>query len=692
MSTITDNAKDLPRLPIPPLKETCDRYLRSLQGLQSSAEHTNSVNAVNYFLQNEGPALDQKLRSYAQDKLSYIEEFWDESYLNYSDSVVLALNPFFILEDDPTPSRGSQLMRASSLIISSLGFVHDLRADILQPDNVRGIPLDMSQYKRLFGTSRIPTQNGCVMRTKSDSRHIIIARKSQFYWFDVIDDENRPLFTEQELHSNLKSIVEDADSNNTLDASGRSIGVLTTENRKIWSSNRDFLSRNTDNANNLDMIDQALFVVCLDDITPESTAQLCDNMLCGTSQVKDGIQVGTCTNRWYDKLQIIICENGAAGINFEHSGVDGHTVLRFAADIYTELVLLFAKSINPVAPTLFKSKISPYSKSAKGGPHPVPEGHSVPDTAPKRLEWTYSNEIKLGIRFAETRLSDLICQNEAQVLEFNKFGKLFITKHGFSPDAFVQMAFQAAYYNLYGRTECTYEPAMTKAFAHGRTEAIRTVSPEAVKFVQLFNSDAPPSEKIASLRAACDYHSKLSKDCSKGLGHDRHLYAMLRIADIENERDIKKDASHLSNGATQPPKVRPSLYSDPGYSTGTTDILSTSNCGNPALRLFGFASTSSNGFGIGYIIRDNSVSLCVSSKHRQTKRFIETISAYFVEVEQMLIKLHKEANKRSAYVEDEGDVYTSGFSFFDVPVDVQAERKKQVSNRNVGVTLEIDEY
>ena len=77
------------------------------------------------------------------------------------------------------------------------------------------------------------------------------------------------------------------------------------------------------------------------------------------------------------------------------------------------------------------------------------------------------------------------------------------------------------YYNLYGRTECTYEPAMTKAFAHGRTEAIRTVTPEVVKFVQTFNSDVSASEKITTLRAACDYHSKLSKDCSKGLGHDR---------------------------------------------------------------------------------------------------------------------------------------------------------------------------
>jgi hypothetical protein len=31
------------------------------------------------------------------------------------------------------------------------------------------------------------------------------------------------------------------------------------------------------------------------------------------------------------QLQIIVCANGEAGINFEHTGVDGHTVLRYAA-------------------------------------------------------------------------------------------------------------------------------------------------------------------------------------------------------------------------------------------------------------------------------------------------------------------------------------------------------------------------
>jgi hypothetical protein len=60
--------------------------------------------------------------------------------------------------NDPTPDRGAQLPRASALIVSSLGFIHDLRAGILEPDRIRGKPLDMDQYLRLFGSARIPTE------------------------------------------------------------------------------------------------------------------------------------------------------------------------------------------------------------------------------------------------------------------------------------------------------------------------------------------------------------------------------------------------------------------------------------------------------------------------------------------------------------------------------------------------------
>ena len=275
----------------------------------------------------------------------------------------------------------------------------------------------------------------------------------------------------------------------------------------MWSHHRHDLASSKHNGPCLEIVDNALFVVCLDDATPDNVAELCANFLCGTYSLTNGVQIGTCTNRWYDKvpisleslrqsshllsqLQLIICADGSAGINFEHTGVDGHTVLRFAADIFTEGLMLLARSINPTAPTMFKAKLSPYAKSYKAlrgatGVAPPTPGYRI-DPAPKKLEWVLTPGLRAGIRYAETRLSDLICQNDCQALEFKGYGKNFITSHGLSPDAFVQMAFQAAYFGLYGRIECTYEPAMTKAFLHGRTEAIRTVQPESVAFVKVW--------------------------------------------------------------------------------------------------------------------------------------------------------------------------------------------------------------
>lgn len=75
-----------------------------------------------------------------------------------SGQVLQIVTNVLFFRNDPTPDRGSQLPRAATLIISSLGFIHDLRAGILEPDTVRGTPLDMDQYTRMFGTARIPTE------------------------------------------------------------------------------------------------------------------------------------------------------------------------------------------------------------------------------------------------------------------------------------------------------------------------------------------------------------------------------------------------------------------------------------------------------------------------------------------------------------------------------------------------------
>ncbi|WVO15695.1 hypothetical protein L204_103356 [Cryptococcus depauperatus] len=733
----------LPKLPIPPLKDTCERYLKALEGLQEPKEHSKTIEVVREFVEDgEGEKWQQKLIEYSQDKASYIEEFWYESYLSHSDSVVLSLNPFFVLSSDVTPRTNPQLSRAAALITSTLFFIHDLRNGLLQPDSIRGNPLDMSQYKRLFATCRVPTDTGCRMEVHGDSRHIVVVRRGQFYWFDCLDSKSRPLLTDREILHNLNAIVVDADKIPIDEIARSSVGILTTESRKIWSGLRtSLIQSNKLNKSCLEVVESALFVICLDDAAPEDLAELCGNFLCGGYKLESGIQVGTCTNRWYDKLQIIVCSNGEAGINFEHTGVDGHTVLRYAADVYTELVLLFAKTINASTPSLFQAKLSPFARSTKGPP-PTPEDEI--DTTPKKLEWKLAPDLRAGIKFAETRISDLICQNDSQALEFKGYGSVFIKRQGFSPDAFVQMAFQAAYYGLYGRVESTYEPAMTKSFLHGRTEAVRTVQPESVAFVKTFCSEtATAQEKISALRTACKRHTLLTKECSQGLGQDRHLYALHCLAQKQvmayeakhpssspkvafrhassasaNNREADSSACKPNSSAIDfdRPTI-PEIFTDPGYNLLGTSVLSTSNCGNPALRLFGFGPITPEGYGIGYIIKDEGISVCMSSKHLQTRRLLHTLQAYLFEVQRMLIQQWKEANERpdTSFMDhfgilrdsrtgkpinmvdveeegkEEGEEGLGGFGFFDVGIQNQMPQSKR-RRALVGKTLTIAEY
>jgi Choline/Carnitine o-acyltransferase len=88
----------LPRLPIPPLEDTCRRYLTVLKELQDEREHENTKRAVVAFLQGDGPRAQEMLLEYAKYKdryaicytphtmlviwvrfwHSYIEDFWYE--------------------------------------------------------------------------------------------------------------------------------------------------------------------------------------------------------------------------------------------------------------------------------------------------------------------------------------------------------------------------------------------------------------------------------------------------------------------------------------------------------------------------------------------------------------------------------------------------------------------------------------
>lgn len=96
------------------------------------------------------------------------------------------------------------------------------------------------------------------------------------------------------------------------------LGVLTAEHRDTWADVREHLEK-TYNEAALETVDSALFVLALDDkadYSPEDPVPIVQNILHGDS---NGL-----INRWFDKsLSLIVCKDGNAGINFEHSWGDG---------------------------------------------------------------------------------------------------------------------------------------------------------------------------------------------------------------------------------------------------------------------------------------------------------------------------------------------------------------------------------
>ena len=121
---------------------------------------------------------------------------------------------------------------------------------------------------------------------------------------------------------------------------------------------------------------------------------------------------------------MIICKNGAAGINFEHSAVDGLTVLRFASDVYADNIIKFAKSITK------NTHGKDYLTDVLTAPYKKPnEATDNLDIRPKKMEMDLSVSLRKSLFFAETKMSDLIRRTETKTLEFKDYGKYFIVKN-----------------------------------------------------------------------------------------------------------------------------------------------------------------------------------------------------------------------------------------------------------------------
>jgi len=108
------------------------------------------------------------------------------------------------------------------------------------------------------------------------------------------------------------------------------VGLFTTENRKTWFYVRQNLLKSLINKQCLRSIEQALFVLCLDDASQSSKVAKEPSEAQQMARILHG-SLSFSANRWYDKfMNVIIGSDGVCGLLTEHSASEGITVVRFA--------------------------------------------------------------------------------------------------------------------------------------------------------------------------------------------------------------------------------------------------------------------------------------------------------------------------------------------------------------------------
>lgn len=282
--------KSLPRLPIPTLELTCQRYLAAQKPLLIEEAYRKTQSNVEQFMNTSSKQLQEMLKNYdrVNKHTSYISEFWFDSYLKDRKPIPINYNPMLVVHKDERPAYNDQLIRTANLIVSSLRFYKSLQAGILEPEvfhlnpkksdteRFRNIcsklpmavswygaylfnayPLDMSQYPNLFNTSRIPEIDKDRLSHNPNGKHITVQHKGHFYAFRVIM-ENNDILPPGQILARLKYILED-----TVPKCEFPIGILTTLERNKWAIARHDLLAN-DNSQALKLIDSAMFNVCLD--------------------------------------------------------------------------------------------------------------------------------------------------------------------------------------------------------------------------------------------------------------------------------------------------------------------------------------------------------------------------------------------------------------------------------------------
>lgn len=603
----------LPTLPVPPLKQTTDRYLVSVKPLLSDDDYKEMESKVAKFLKNEGWKLQLFLQVRTLYTSSWLWDWWEKYvYLRGRSPIMIGSN-YYIMDTIYARICDNQAARAASMINEAFKFKRLVDWESLEPVRLqKTIPWCMKQYERIFDTTRIPGKE-CdkLVHDEDVQKYVAVCRKGVWYKLYMTtrgaDGMMRSL-APHEIELQIEHIIKNADQYPAEE--DEAFAAFTGWNRTRWAEAREEFFWDGINKHNLRTIEKASFVMVLEHRAPKSNQEMAQSLI-----HNDGKTL------WFDKsFNMVVFPDGRAGLNAEHSYADALTVAHM-----WEWIMTGERKES------FEDKKREYNKHVIGYTAALRNPEKI--TPPKRLTFEFGKNAKAAIKEAITANAEEIKNLDLNVLEYTGYGKGFMKQARISPDAFAQMVMQLSYFRDAGSFALTYEASVTRLFNMGRTETVRSLSCESRAFVEaMLNPKATTAEKVKAIQAAEKKHTSLYKHAMTGGGVDRHLFGLyVSSVGLGFDSDFLKSALKMpwTLSTSQTPQKQTTRWNPEGE-----DKIYVSPGG-------GFGPVADDGYGVSYMFpNDDCIFFHVSSKKSSTctdtSRFIENIETSLADVKTVL--------------------------------------------------------
>lgn len=547
--------RKLPRQPIPPLADTLSGAMRSVSPMLNSLQRIKSKLMFDLFGAAQAKQQKRLLSLAREQPINWPAAGLTHMWLSCRDGLPLANNYVLQLEDDPQASTLTE--RAARLIAAALNLYQSIHARVLSPDMASNLPLEMDQYLRCFATHRLPRPKCDELVTVTGSHHIAVLIGGLVHCLALDLQHGTVLLSA--LQQALDRIVGGVDAGHDADMAP---GMLSAMPREQWAWQRGELLKDNHNQQTLRLLEKSLFIVCLDiGVPPGSPGGF-------TACLRDG----NAHNRFYDKsMQIVVMENGKAGLCFERAAVDGSVAMGFAVRLQAESLRLSA---------------------ADRGADGQAEGIRT-----RAASWVMSAALKQQLLAAKKSIAEKRSRRSIETWIMPRIGKRRLKTLNISGDAVVQLAIQLAVYEVTGETPAIFEPVQTRHFAGGRMDFIVPVTSESLEAAHaLRNPVANPYHVARYVRRAAKEHQQMVLRTKNGRGLIAHLLALNAI----------QAGDTTSAGKSWQQAVLPRI--DKGLQAlFRQDVLAANGSGGSGVAYFGPIGPRPDMLSIGYLIKEDGI-------------------------------------------------------------------------------------